>query len=64
MKLSAILKKEIERSNGALVVKRVPESKQPSFESLRRADEMIAAQVKANDAILYANQSYIERQGF
>lgn len=51
MKLSKILARELERSKGQIVIKKVPQRSQPSYESLRKADQIIAAQTSANEVM-------------
>lgn len=51
MKLSKVLAREIVRSNGRIVITKVPRKSQPSYESLRRADQIIAAQTSANEVM-------------
>lgn len=51
MKISRMIAREMEKSNGKIRIVKVPESKRPTAASLKELDREIAAQVSANEAM-------------
>lgn len=51
MDLKSILAKEIAKSGGQAKLVKVPESRRPTSESLKKLDREIAAQISANEAM-------------
>ncbi len=51
MSISRILTKEMEKSGGKAKLVKVPASKRPTAESLRKLEREISAQISANEAM-------------
>lgn len=51
LSISRILHKEMEKSNGQAKLVKVPASRRPTAESLRKLEREISAQISANEAM-------------
>ena len=57
MKICRMISKQMSKSAGGVTIIKVPASKRPTAESLRKLDQEISAQVNANEAM--SNRSMI-----
>ncbi|MBO5199066.1 MAG: hypothetical protein J6B85_11180 [Lachnospiraceae bacterium] len=61
MNISRMIEKEMDKSGGRVRIVKVPASKRPTAESLKKLDREIAAQVSANEAMSNRSMLYASK---
>lgn len=61
MNISRMISKQMNKSAGQVKIVKVPVSKRPSVESLKKLDREIAAQVSANEAMSNRSMLYASK---
>lgn len=59
--ISDILKKEMDKSNGQAKVVKVPKEMRPTYESLKKLETKIGAQIQANNDMRYRSMNQSKR---
>ena len=53
MNISNVISKQMTKSGGKVKIVKVPDNKRPTAETLKKLDNEVAAQVKANKVVIH-----------